>query len=236
MWPFKSPAEKARIAAGKAEWADFAEAAASGDPAAVRAGLTHLQDSSDAQALPAYERSERSRAAFRAYAEKALADGLNDEQLAVWGELFATFALEYRPHFIDLARRYMIVNAARRRPAVQAKSKLVTRAGEDVFFEVAAARMGQRPVEFQGIQFGTEDAVTDTGTLSITSERVVFIGDMRSFEFAHPQIVAATWYKDGIRFQVANAETLTFKIDEGWSEVVAALINWVHANPSRVAP
>ena len=246
MWPFKSraertrikaerAAEKARIKAGRAEWAAFTEAAASGDPSAVRAALTQLQASSDAEALPDYERADHSRAAFRAYAEKVLADGLGDEQRAVWDELFQALALKYEDNLLDLGRRFLIVDVASRRPEALSKSKLLARAGEEVFIEVPAGRWDKQPVAVQGVVIGRWPVVTEEGTLSITSDRVVFLGESRSIEFAYDQIVAAHWAKDGVRFQVANAETLTLKMADGLGEVVGAMINGRN-NPPRAAP
>lgn len=209
----------------------------------MRASLKKLQVSSNAEAVPNHERADHSRATFRAYAEKVLADGApGNEQIVVWNELWNVLGLEWDANLVDLLRRYLIAEAARGRLIALSDHKLLARTGEQVFVEVAAGLFGEQSAQVQGQSIeqvfvaaaaGLFGEQTEEGTLSITSERVVFLGSKQSIEFDYQQLAAVDYFKDGIRFQVTNAETLIFKMADGWSDVVRAIIDATRANPPQ---
>lgn len=76
----------------------------------------------------------------------------------------------------------------------------------------------------RSVVVGTTLQTTDTGILSVSSKRAVFMGTAKTIEFAYCKLVNLDVLDDGIRFHVSNRQTAhLFQLDSG--QVVAATIN-----------
>jgi hypothetical protein len=129
--------------------------------------------------------------------------------------------------------------------------RLIAKAGELVHAETSAALMKEVSIrQFQGggggvsfriakgvryhvggfrgqsVVVGTELQVQDTGVLSVTSNRVVFLGQQKTMEFLYSKLVGLEVFDDGIRLQVSNRQTVSLiKMDTGLGPLIAAAIN-----------
>jgi hypothetical protein len=66
--------------------------------------------------------------------------------------------------------------------------------------------------------------VADSGTLSISSQRAVFIGARKTIEMPYTKLVNLSVFSDGIQFHLSNRQTAPlFRLQGG--EVVAAAVN-----------
>jgi len=71
---------------------------------------------------------------------------------------------------------------------------------------------------------GTAIQVADVGTLTVTSQRVVFSGSRKTLEFLLPKIVGIQVFTDGVQIAVSNRQNPSlFKLGDG--QVMAAAIN-----------
>jgi hypothetical protein len=76
----------------------------------------------------------------------------------------------------------------------------------------------------QSIVLGTELQVEDSGTLVISSTRVVFMGQRKSLEMPFAKMLGLEVFTDGIRFNVSNRQRAPlFQVPSG--ELVAAIVN-----------
>ena len=76
----------------------------------------------------------------------------------------------------------------------------------------------------RSVVVGTKLQAMDTGILSVSSTRAVFLGTAKTIEFAYSKLVNLDVFDDGIRFHVSNRQTAhLFRLDSG--PVVAATIN-----------
>jgi hypothetical protein len=129
--------------------------------------------------------------------------------------------------------------------------RLIAKAGETVHAETSAALLnevtirqfqgGSRGVSFkimkgvrynvgsfkgQSVVVGTEMQVQDIGGLSITSSRIVFLGEKKTLEFQYAKLVGLEVFNDGVRLQVSNRQTVSLiRVDPGMGPVIAATIN-----------
>ena len=129
--------------------------------------------------------------------------------------------------------------------------RLIAKPGEVVYAETVAVLMKEVAIrEFQGggsgvsfriakgvryhvggfrgqsVVVGTELKAQDTGALSVTSNRVVFLGQQKTMEFLYAKLVGLEVFDDGIRLQVSNRQTVSLiKMDSGLGPVIAATIN-----------
>ncbi|MGH2632556.1 MAG: hypothetical protein ACRDG3_04025 [Tepidiformaceae bacterium] len=84
-----------------------------------------------------------------------------------------------------------------------------------------------RTGQFKGhsVVTGTTVAPTDSGVLTVTSQRVVFSGDKSSLEFAYAKLLDITGYSDGVKLAVSNRQKpSTFHIEPG-ADVVNAVLH-----------
>lgn len=71
---------------------------------------------------------------------------------------------------------------------------------------------------------GTAIVTEDTGILSVSSKRLVFIGDRKTFEVLYSKLAGLSVYQNGLAVSATNRQrTLTFEGFDG--PVVAAYIN-----------
>ena len=73
---------------------------------------------------------------------------------------------------------------------------------------------------------GTAIAIADTGILSVTSIRVLFVGKAKTQESLYTKLVNLTVYDDGIGIAVSNRQNVsTYRLMNTTGEVVAAVVN-----------
>jgi hypothetical protein len=96
-----------------------------------------------------------------------------------------------------------------------------------VSFRVAKGvsfRTGQ--VKGKSVVVGTEMKMEDTGVLSLTSSRVVFLGDRKTIDIPYTKLVGLDVFSDGITLQSSSRQNAVHvQLNEGYGEVVAATIN-----------
>jgi hypothetical protein len=74
------------------------------------------------------------------------------------------------------------------------------------------------------VVLGTEMQVADSGILSVSSLRAVFIGTRKTIELPYAKLVNLSVYTDGVQFHQSNRQTAPlFRLKNG--EVVAAMVN-----------
>ena len=82
------------------------------------------------------------------------------------------------------------------------------RQAADVSFRIAkGVRYNLGGFKGQSVVVGTELQVQDTGALSVTSSRVVFLGEQKTLEFLYAKLVGLEVFEDGVRLQVSNRQT-----------------------------
>lgn len=131
-----------------------------------------------------------------------------------------------------------------------ATHQLITKDGEAVHLEWPAALMKEVAVrEFQGgysgfsfpigktgiryriggargrsVLIGMKIEAADTGTLSLSSHRAVFMGMRKTIELPYAKLVNLEVFTDGVRFHQSNRQTVT-QLSCSDGEVVAAIIH-----------
>ena len=76
----------------------------------------------------------------------------------------------------------------------------------------------------RSVEVGTRIVPADTGTLSLSSRRAVFLGSKKTIEMLYSKLVDLEVFTDGVRFHLSNRQTAPlFNCDNG--EVVAAIIH-----------
>ena len=72
----------------------------------------------------------------------------------------------------------------------------------------------------QGIQ------ATDSGSLLVTSQRIVFVGQLASEEIALSRLIGVQMYGDAVQFRVAGKRrSPSFRFNADWSQAVVATVN-----------
>jgi len=138
-------------------------------------------------------------------------------------------------------------NSGRLEPADE--HELITKGGEEVYLEVVASKTKEVVIkEFQGgyagvsykvskkmrvntggtrgrmVPVGTEIQVEDVGILSITNQRVVFMGSKKTQEFLYTKLVGINMFEEGLTLGVSNRqEASSFQLDH--PQIAAATIN-----------
>ena len=91
------------------------------------------------------------------------------------------------------------------------------RVAKGVRFNTGAVRGSMVPV-------GTEIQVADTGVLSVTNKRAVFLGDKKTQEYKYDKLVGMKLFSDAITLQVSNRQNATTLGTES-PDLIAAYIN-----------
>jgi hypothetical protein len=252
---FKSREQKEQVDASRAEWDEFVQTASSGGPAAVRSALARLTRSPNIAALSDKERRERGDAAFRQFAENVLADDhLTEEEEAVFDAVSGGLGItqdDLAGRFLPILQRLMIAAANDGRLRMMDSPNLLAKRNEVVHMETAAGlvkevvqrewrsrstgysfrvmkgvryRVGQS--RGHSVAVGTQLVTEDTGVLSVTSQRAVYVGATKTLEFAYAKLVGMEVFMDGIRLSVSNRQKATLlNLGQGMGDVVAATIN-----------
>jgi hypothetical protein len=159
-----------------------------------------------------------------------------------WGDVTA--------HHPEFGAQFLIGMANAGRLPTVLDSRLMTKRGEVVHLEQPAALMKEVvrrqyvggysgfsfPIGKTGIRYrvggvrghsevvGTELQVADQGTIVISSQRAVFIGNKSTMDMPYAKLVGVQVFTDGIRFNLSNRQRAPlFKLPSG--DVVAAFIN-----------
>jgi len=252
---FKSAEEKAVIEAAHGRLQSAAAELASATPGEATALARSLAGDTDLAVLPDKERKSIQNEAFSNYAEVVLADDhLTEEEEEAFNSVVDALdipALTQVGEHGDVFTRLVIAKVNDGRLETIESPHLMAKAGEMVHAETAAALMKEVTIrEFQGessgvsfriakgvryhvgglrgrsVAVGTELAVQDTGALSVSSTRAVFLGQQKTLEFLYAKLVGLEVFDDGIRFNVTNRQTASLiRLDMGMGQVIAATIN-----------
>jgi hypothetical protein len=151
----------------------------------------------------------------------------------------------------DIFMRLVVAQLNDGRLGVLDSPRLIAKASEVVHAETSAALMKEVTIrQFQGgssgvsfriakgvryhvggfkgqsVVIGTELQVQDSGVLSVSSSRVVFLGEKKMMEFLYAKLVGLEVFNDGVRLQVSNRQTVSLiRMAPGMGPVIAATIN-----------
>jgi hypothetical protein len=97
--------------------------------------------------------------------------------------------------------------------------------GAGMSFRIAkGVRIHTGGMRGRSVVVGTQIQTADTGVLSITNKRVVFIGARKTIESKYAKLVGVQVYSDAISLSVSNRQNASlFQVDDG--PYTAALIN-----------
>lgn len=252
---FKSREEKEQIDAGRSEWEEFVRTASQGTPEQIKGALVRLEQSPNVRALSDKERRRRGYEAFERYAENVLADDFltaeEEEVFDLVAERLGVPQEDWSGRLRPLLLRVMVARANDGRLDALPNPKLMAKKGEVVHLETAAGlmkevvqrewRSGSGGVSFKiapGVRYrtgqtrgrsvvvGSQIVIEDSGVLSVSSQRAVFIGSRKTIECAYSKLVNVEVFTDGIQFHVSNRQKPTLlRLDAGVGDLVAATIN-----------
>ena len=239
------PAETART---KLEVA--AEEVAQGDASAA----WDLVATADALALKGRKRRDIMERAYARHAKRMLADELlSEKEEETLLSLARTLQVDVESFFRkygDLSESLVIARLNDGRlETLSGSSRLGPKPGEVVYAEFTASllkevvqreyRGGYSGVSFPlmaGIRFssgssrgrsvvvGTKVVSEDTGVLSVSSARTVFVGAKTTIEMPYAKIAALNVFKDGVGFNLTNRKSAPmFRVGSG--NIVAAYVN-----------
>jgi hypothetical protein len=249
---FKSQEEKQELAAAEAAFQQFTTALVTVDPGGARQLAAEFEANPQISALGDKERRQLGEKAIGQYAATVLAD---DHLTADEEDAFAKVAeamgltqaaFEANPIYT----RFQVAKLNDGRLPVVDSPKLMAQKGEVVHLETSAALMkevaihewrgGSQGVSFRvakGVRYrvgamrghlvtvGTELQVADTGILSITSQRAVFLGERKTVEIPYSKLLGMNMFSDAISFSLSNRQNAPL-IKLGMStDVMAALLN-----------
>ena len=215
---------------------------------------TELRQAAVASGLSAEELGREGLAAFSQFTTLALTDDIvtaeEDEQIGrIVDALGLTWDQIRRAH-PELPIHLLIAEANAGILPQLASSQLMPKKGEVVHLEWPASLMKEAtlrefrggyggfsfPIGKTGIRYrvggarghsvvvGRQLQVADTGTLSISSRRAVFIGNRRTIEMPYSKLVSLNVFTDGVQFHQSNRQTAPlFQVANG--EAVAAVVN-----------
>jgi hypothetical protein len=252
---FKSQEEKQQIDSARADYDEFIMSAASASPQQAKVLAGSFASKPELVALSDKERARRGADAFRRYAENVLADDcLTADEEDAFTEIARVLGVEqeqFDSTFRDVLRRMVVARANDGRlPEVQSPH-LIAKKNEVVHQESAAALMKEVVLrEFRGgysgfsfpiakgiryrtgsarghsVVVGTDMQVEDTGMLTVTSQRIAYMGSRKTMEIPFSKLMNLDVFTDGIRFHASNRQKAPlFKMEEGMGDVIAATIN-----------
>jgi len=208
------------------------------------------------EALPVKERTELTDRAFSTYWESLLADDIltseEEEQFLKVSEALGLNIGDVDSRHPQLLSRLIVAKVNDGRLEEIDQPQIIRKRGEVVHLEVGAKllkevalrefRAGSQGLSFQvakGVRYrvgairghmvtvGTEMKVQDTGSLSVTSQRVAYLGSAKSSEILFTKLMGMEVFTDGIRLQASNRQNpLLFRFTQAVSgDAVAATIN-----------
>jgi hypothetical protein len=252
---FKSAEEKQQLNEARTGFDEFAREAAAGQPERVKALAIAFKADPKVSVLSEKERKQRGEEAFRAYAENVLADDhlTIDEEMA-FQEVAEALGIEqeaFESRFRDVLQRLVVAKTNDGRLGVVEAPNLMTKKNEVVHLEVPASlmkevaqrewRAGSSGVSFRiakGVYYrtgstrgrsvvvGTELVAEDSGVLSVSSKRAVYMGERKTLEVPYTKLLNIDVFSDGVRLHASNRQRAPlFKLEEGMGNVVAATLN-----------
>ena len=231
------------------------DAAAQGD-VNVAARLDQLQAPAGVSDSQRRKLAER---AYQRYAESALLDEhlTEDEERIFYalGEQLGVELERFLKRRRELAERLLIARVNDGRLGEATAPRLAAAVGEVVYEELPALLLTEVAVRqyrarYSGVSFkimpgvrfhtgggrgrsvdlGTRIEAEDTGVLSISSKRVVFLGRKTTLEMLYPKIVSLNVLRNGLVIHVSNMKDApTFRIASG--NIGAAYINAAAQGP-----
>jgi hypothetical protein len=186
-------------------------------------------------------------------ADRVLADEvmtvLEEDDLLEVAEGLGFTQADLNTTFTGLMKRLVLARANDGRLPVMDGPQLMAQADEIVHGELPAALMKQVALrEFRGgsagfsfrvakgvrfrtgsfrghsVVVGTQLKTVDTGVLSITNKRVVFLGAQKTVESKYSKLVGVQVYSDAVSLSVSNRQNASlFTVEDG--PYIAAIIN-----------
>jgi hypothetical protein len=256
MWPFQSKQKKQAIADARRVLTDARTRFVHADPTEALALAKDISANESLAVLPDGERKALTDQAFIAYADNVLADDVltpdEEKQFFTVGETLGYTADSIVSSHTDLASRLVVATVNDGRLAEIPNPQVITKRGEVVHLEVAAQLLKEVAVrEFRGgsqgvsipiakgvryrvgavrgrmVTVGSQMTVQDTGTLSVTSQRIAYLGAAKSSEILYTKLMGMEAFADGIRLQASNRQNaFLFRFAKSTSgDAVAATIN-----------
>ena len=249
---FRSSEEKQAVAEAEAAYRTFAEDLAGSDPQKTRELVARFETNESLAALSDRQRKKLGETAFLGYSEAALADDelSEDEEaaLAAVAEAVGFTQEDFERHGIYMRLQIAKLNDGRL-PTVEAP-QLMAKRGEIVHLEASAAlmkevtmrefRAGSQGFSFRvakGVRYrvgatrghivnvGTAIQVADTGQLSVTSQRAVFMGDRKTIDMPYSKLVGMHLFADAISFSLSNRQNAPLIKVAMNTDVLGALLN-----------
>jgi hypothetical protein len=256
MWLLKSREEKEQITDARSAFDTFVAEAVSAAPQQAIALATDFRENPTIAALPEKELLTRSRDAFRAYCNTILADDrLTAEEEMAFRSVAAALGVDQatftRDHH-EIFCHFLIAKLNDGRLEPLPDPDMLVKKDEAVYLQLNGAAMlkevairewqaGSRGVSFRiakGVSYrvgntrgrsvvvGTELQVEDTGTLFVTSHRIVFTGMRKSLEIPLAKLLDLDVYSDAIIFHASNRRNAPmFQVGASMGHVVAATVN-----------
>lgn len=220
---------------------------------AIAAGSTELVQLESARNLSSQEKSTIAAEAFRQFANEALKDDIlsiaEEERLLGLCKPLGIDQDKLNNEFRDVLHRLAVARVNDGRLPTLPDPKILLKKNEiphgsmnaDLLKQVTTREYqgGYAGVSFRvmkGVRFhtggvrgrsvvvGTELKTADTGEITLTSHRAVFVGANSTVEIQYQKLIGMEVFSDGIKFNVSNRKNaILMRVESG--EVVAALVN-----------
>jgi hypothetical protein len=214
-----------------------------------------LRPAAQGAELPGEELTRLNQGAFEAYLERALEDDyLTVDEEATMNNLAGALDISqstFESRFAAWMPRLLVARCNDGRLLSIASPHIVLKKSEVAYMETSAALMkkvvhreyrgGYSGVSFRvmkGVRFhtggtrgksvvtGTSLQVSDTGLLTVTSQRAVYTGARQSIEMPYAKLLSLNVFNDGIQFHLSNRKNPPlFRLEAGLGNAVAATIN-----------
>lgn len=189
---------------------------------------------------------------LRAFMKGLLEDNVITEEEDEWSNrVVAALGVDsawLTAHMTPETIEIMTARANTGRLEARDEHELITKGGEEVYLEVIASKTKEVVIKeyqagYAGVSYkisknmrvntggargrmvpvGTEIQVEDVGILSITNQRVVFMGSKKTQEFLYTKLVGINMFEEGLTLGVSNRQTSSsFQVD--YPQLVAATI------------
>jgi uncharacterized Zn finger protein (UPF0148 family) len=220
---------------------------------AIEAGGKRLTQIEGASSLTVREKDAIAAEAFRRFTDETLKNDIlsvaEEDHLLAIGKLVGIDQNKLNTEFDDLLPRLVIARVNDGRLPVLSDPKILLKKNEVAHGSMNADLLKQVTVrEYQGgysgvsfrvmkgvrfhtggvrgrsVVVGTEVKTDDTGVLTLTSHRAVFVGANRTVEVQYQKLIGMEVFSNGVKFNVSNRKNaILFQVESG--EVVAALVN-----------
>ena len=189
---------------------------------------------------------------FRSYTEEALEDDhLTEEEETSLFEMGTALAIDVQSELEDIMSRLIVAKVNDGRLPTVSEPHIMLKKGETVHAEMHAGLLKEVKVrEYQGGYSGfsfriakgvryhtggtrgrlvvvdTKLETQDEGILSITSQRVVYMGSRKTLEMPYKKLVNLNVFTDGVQLHLSNRKNPPmFRLSDGSGDVVAAIVN-----------